>query len=116
VTRQIASEAAIATALHSAQIVATYSHDVRSIGGGVGQELGVHKLYLVQVRLFCLKLLAEQLCFCLVQNHHTTDYKYNQSKIDKHMLPQSEQAHGIPLSHIPGLLPRRQPQPSSRSS
>jgi hypothetical protein len=97
IAHRIASEAAIASNLTHENVVATYAHDVRAVadGGAAGAgpgpgsgaaaagELAIFKFYLVQVRLFFLKLLAEQLCFCLVQNHHTTEFKYNQSKIDK---------------------------------
>jgi hypothetical protein len=64
-TALVASEAAIASNLVHRNLVATYSHDVRAVSGALDNELGTFKFYLVQVRLFFLKLLAEQLCFCL---------------------------------------------------
>lgn len=48
----IVSEAAIASNLFHKNVVATYCHDVRSLMcGGVGNEEGVFKFYLLQVRL-----------------------------------------------------------------
>jgi hypothetical protein len=49
----IASEAAIATNMAHRNIVATYSYDIVRVSGGdvgyMGVELGVYKLYLIQV-------------------------------------------------------------------
>lgn len=46
----IVSEAAIASNLFHKNVVATYCHDVRSLMcGGVGNEEGVFKFYLLQV-------------------------------------------------------------------
>lgn len=46
----MASEAAIASYLVHKNIVATYSHDVLDVAKAVGNELGVFKFYLIQVR------------------------------------------------------------------
>jgi hypothetical protein len=49
-TALVASEAAIATNLVHRSLVATYSHDVRSVTGMLDNELSTYKFYLVQVR------------------------------------------------------------------
>lgn len=47
---QVASEAAIASNLSHSNVVATYSHDIRSVdNSGASNELAVFKFYLVQV-------------------------------------------------------------------
>ena len=49
-TASIASEAAIASNLSHSNVVATYSHDIRSVeNSGASNELAVFKFYLVQV-------------------------------------------------------------------
>ena len=49
-TSLVATEAAIASNLTHANIVATYSHDIVGISRAHGPELGVYKFYLIQVR------------------------------------------------------------------
>jgi hypothetical protein len=51
VTRQVASEAAIASNLHHRNVVAAYSHNVHSVASEVGHELGIYKFVLIQVSL-----------------------------------------------------------------
>ena len=46
----VASEAAIASNLVHKNVVATYSHDVCTIGDAAANELAVFKFYLIQVR------------------------------------------------------------------
>ena len=48
-TALVASEAAIASNLVHNNIVKTYKHDVRTISDAQGFELGIFKLFLVQV-------------------------------------------------------------------
>lgn len=48
-TALVASEAAIASNLVHENIVKTYKHDVRTISNAQGLEMGVFKLFLVQV-------------------------------------------------------------------
>lgn len=48
-TALVASEAAIASNLVHNNIVKTYKHDVRTISDAQGLELGIFKLFLVQV-------------------------------------------------------------------
>ena len=50
-TEAIASEAAIASNLSHKNVVATYSHDIRTVDAPLtSNELAVFKFYLVQVR------------------------------------------------------------------
>lgn len=49
VTSSVAREAAIATNLGHANVVATYSHDVCVLAAPSARELGVCKIYLIQV-------------------------------------------------------------------
>lgn len=53
VTSSVAREAAIATNLGHANVVATYSHDVCVLPAPSPRELGVCKIYLIQVRTSC---------------------------------------------------------------
>jgi hypothetical protein len=46
----VASEAAIASNLIHKNVVTTYSHDIRNITVGMGQEQSIYKFYLLQVR------------------------------------------------------------------
>jgi hypothetical protein len=55
-TALVASEAAIASNLMHNNIVKTYKHDVRTISDTQGTELGIFKLFLVQVPLHCCLL------------------------------------------------------------
>lgn len=48
-TAVVASEAAIASNLVHNNIVKTYKHDVRTISDAQGMELGIFKMFLVQV-------------------------------------------------------------------
>lgn len=58
-TESIASEAAIASNLSHKNVVATYSHDIRSVDNpGATNELAVFKFYLVQVRPASLRCAA----------------------------------------------------------
>ena len=52
-TQVVATEAAIASNLSHKNIVATYHHDILDVAKAVGNELGVYKFYLIQVRLTC---------------------------------------------------------------
>ena len=49
-TQVVASEAAIASNLSHKNVVATYNHDILDVAKAVGNELGVYKFYLIQVR------------------------------------------------------------------
>lgn len=48
-TAVVASEAAIASNLMHANVVATYAHDVRAVQDTQGHEIGVFELRLIQV-------------------------------------------------------------------
>lgn len=46
-----ASEAAISCAMSHDNVVATYSHAVVDVEGSAGPQVGIYKLYLIQVRI-----------------------------------------------------------------
>jgi hypothetical protein len=51
-TAKVASEVAIASNLVHHNVVATYSHDICNVSDSpTGNELGIFKVYLIQVRL-----------------------------------------------------------------